>query len=180
MYQNQLIRILDKIDKYNPQFPRFEIECWASTKVVSMGSDAALEAEALRSNAWLSHAQDLWRGKTCLWNMPSLWEGILSLGSARGGGYGSSAFLSTYIYTYTYIHTYNSYNNIIFTLIMLGYIGAASIQAALPWQGWWCGAQPYHSGLTCEQHRKKATRSSGSKDDESRPAECGESVQGCT
>lgn len=32
---------------------------------------------------------------------------------------------------------------------------------------WWCGAQPYHSGLTCEQHRKKATRSSGSKDDES-------------
>eukprot|EP00435_Cladocopium_sp_Y103_P010900 s2474_g2.t2 len=32
---------------------------------------------------------------------------------------------------------------------------------------WWCGAQPYHSGLTCEQHRKKDTRSSGSKDDES-------------
>lgn len=34
---------------------------------------------------------------------------------------------------------------------------------------WWCGAQPYHRGLTCEQHRKaKATsRSSGSKEDES-------------
>ena len=86
-------------------------------------------------------------------------------------------YLHISIHIHIYIHIIH---NIIFTLIMLGYIGAASIQAALPWQGWWCGAQPYHSGLTCEQHRKKATRSSGSKDDESRPAECGESVQGCT
>eukprot|EP00438_Fugacium_kawagutii_P032509 Skav233909 [mRNA] locus=scaffold435:452458:465261:+ [translate_table: standard] len=47
---------------------------------------------------------------------------------------------------------------------------AAVASGAKPRPCWWCGAQPYHHGLSCEQHRKKS-KARSCDDESSDPAD---------